>query len=190
MRTSEVKANTMLERMGFRDNELGSPVHDDLTIALHQQLPPILRGYCITDRDGEKHYVKVLSSVVESPITKGLRQFKAIVGFVDLELTLEVPYKSSSGSTSNPTVSWETVRLLFEVKETIQIGPLLRQLQTYREFANCTESEKEGVAYFWVACPHATYSTLIQEQGFGFISLFNPLHIQIPADHDLRNFGF
>jgi len=125
----DLKANTMLEKMGFRDNELFEQEHDNMLYSLMNKdiVIKFLQMVGFSDKDGwtkEKIIEKVdIYFKPEFPVTT---YNNYIVGYIDL---LCVCKRDSGGSNPHYTI------FAIEIKTKIEsIGALLRQINTYRNY--------------------------------------------------------
>jgi hypothetical protein len=99
----------------------------------------------------------------EYPITvkSGRREDKYIIGFVDFLVNVYYPQltiRAKQWQIEYPTM----IRFWFEVKTSIRLGPLIRQIRAYQEFIG-----KETV--FTIVSPDDRYADTLRDQGIGFL---------------------
>jgi len=110
----DLKANTMLEKMGFRDEDLTSKTHDDIFIELMNK-DNIINIGLLMNKDINK---KMITITPEYPITTD-RNF--VIGFVDMLVIIK--YGND-----------DYERICIEIKTKIEnnIGAIIRQINMYK----------------------------------------------------------
>jgi len=152
---------TILERHGFQDPELSTPLHDEIVMWLNDCVDMLFRECLVhvyyddiwDDCNTQDDYIKKLEEIStdcvsvkkwEVPIySDSTKRF--CIGFIDFAAY----YKEISTS------------LYFEVKTEIKsVGELFRQLSTYRDKID---------GFLFVVCPDDRFENVIHAQGYGFI---------------------
>ena len=148
MDNNKEKANTHLEKMGFKDNELFEQEHDNMLCDLmnddimlkilymsQPQLPKL-------DYEYIKSLFKVECIKPEYPV-KSHNEY--IIGYIDILTEFSFDHKKFEN---------RRIRLVIEIKTKIEsIGALIRQINTYKEYLkavsytviapNTTEKQKD-----------------------------------------------
>lgn len=187
------KASTLQERMGFRDDELSTPKHDEIMLWLDEnaerlapwmasQHPyhrsaaqklkaehPDLKDHPIFPPNG----VKVEEKTWEWPV-KNRNEY--IVGFVDMRIKMrtlaEIGYSvtESGGVVWKWKEGWNNFNALIEVKPSISsVGELIRQIRAYQTSVSGIGPHTLIGPAFYVCCPDDRVSGILADQGIGFI---------------------
>lgn len=125
---------TMLQQLGFADPDKGKPEHDDACHYLCQpHVSNVLRAMLFKEQEGPFD----IQSRTEVMLSKGEKQYRVTVGFVDVA-TFVVGVENEPGRPGTTPYSWASARLIVtEVKTTpISIGTAIRQVKLYREFVH------------------------------------------------------
>lgn len=148
----QIKAKTLLEKMGFVDEDRKSPDHQKIQEWTYNNAALVIDDLFAK---GEWTF-QILSNEWEYEVYAHSYNSKSIVGFVDIAVKFEK---------DNDKKEWddERPRVFFEIKTKIpSFGDLLRQLKVYRTYL----TYKKQV--FVVICPDDSFADLIKEQGFFF----------------------
>lgn len=186
------KAKTLQERMGFRDDELTTPKHDEIMLWLDENAERL--GVSIASQHGHhkswahmarfeypeleecpsfrNNQVKVIRRTWEQPI-KAANEF--IVGFVDMLIEIDTTVRIGAGKKDGkPFWGWHDeprkLKALVEVKPTISsLGDLIRQVRLYESTNTSAGMKGFSLAYFYVCCPDNRFEKQLASQGIGFI---------------------
>ena len=121
------KAKSMLEKMGFVDEDLKCPAHDAMSFALAGK---DFSSRLLMDavRFKEKFLWKVSKIQLEYPIRKGEGKFSTIVGYADARIGIDLyEHGSDQARRVNEGIFIEAKPSLPNPMET------LRQIKTYKE---------------------------------------------------------
>lgn len=176
------KAKTLQERMGFRDDELATPKHDEIMLWLDENVERILTlqgpwqyeqkeidhlrwaaGVTITGCPPERHIN--IQKIWERPITSGVNNF--IIGFVDMEIVAD-EFKLSFTERKG-IYTWDKAPIIsrvasymVEVKPKIEsLGEVIRQIRSYQVYSRNSK--------FYICCPDNRFEKQLASQGIGFI---------------------
>lgn len=137
---STPKAQTILSKFGFQDDELKTPKHDEIMLWLDQNIEILLIHYL-------EEIVTIKNKVWEYPLTTDYNNF--IVGFIDMLVRIEEHSQQY---------------FCLEVKPTIlSLGELIRQIQTYKVHI------KNPTTQFIVVSPDDRFVSTLKSQNIGFI---------------------
>jgi len=174
------KAKTLQEKLGFIDDDIKNPKHDDLVCWIDENAESIIHSFhwpSIEDqlerlRDTgrysfdiklkdlpERPPISIHAKKWELPIIKQQYKTETIVGFVDICIECLYPelYFTDKFWYRN-----EIVKIYFEAKTEIRsLGELLRQINTYKTYAT---------GKYIVVCPDEKFKTIIKSQGIKFIN--------------------
>lgn len=157
----EIKAKTLIERLGFVDPDKKSSEHDKIQIWLYRNAHKVIDELFV---NGTETF-EIQQNEWELKLIEHTHYYtsskKQIVGFVDL-------YVSYLKPTDNPEQRFPCV--YFEVKASIpSLGQLLRQLKFYQEYIDGGNRAK-----IVVVCPDDQYKQILEEQGFYFYKYQDP----------------
>ncbi len=157
---AEPKAQTLLQKMGFRDGDLSTPLHDEIMLWLDANMEGIIRSFDwlkswmnpdLAQQNPEFHPG---GKTWEVPITVGQNNY--VVGFIDLRVETKFVLPGQRETHYGPDLN-------FEVKTSIpSLGELLRQINTYR--AHCT-----GRQTFIVVAPDDRFAAQLESQRVHFL---------------------
>ena len=190
MATNNRQAQTMQQRLGFVDDDLKHPKHDDMVLEVEQHLDEIvsrlwegssLLGTPQREIAALRHRLPNIIIPDEIPgITRGgiskvtweypvVSGNKYIIGYIDLHIFYEGEYAGLWTEVgARPTharwsVTHASVTLNIEVKPALpSIGELLRQIRTYQEYL-------PGQT-FLVVCPDTRWAETLRKQGIYFLA--------------------
>ena len=154
----QIKAKTLLEKMGFVDEDKKTPAHDKIQMWTYQNAKTIIEDLFAK---GEWTF-QILSNEWEYEVFAHSYNSKYIVGFVDVAVKFEK---------DNDKREWddERPRVFFEVKTKIpSIGELIRQLKVYKTHL----SHKKQA--FVVVSPDDSCADILKQQGFFFYKYPDP----------------
>jgi hypothetical protein len=178
----KIKAQTVAERFGFKDDQLATQGHDRIVRWTADHVLDILAekgkvfpsaGDYWQDRDvnpscrgapvDKEHppYPGPRVRPTWEPLVYNSKGFE--VGFIDLKVIVEVPKLGYDAKRDAFTISYEPAKKTywFEIKTKIpSLGELFRQLTMYRE-------NLQGPIF--VVCPDDKNQPLIEQQGYYFI---------------------
>lgn len=136
---------TILERHGFRDDDIKTPDHDAIMVWLDLAVHSLFSEHLRRQFHEDPNDVTV-SRKWEVPIHSDSTN-RFCIGFIDMVATFRIGH--------------EVAKVYFEVKTSIKsIGELFRQLNTYIPHID---------GPIFVVCPDGKWKDLIESQGFGFI---------------------
>lgn len=154
----QLKAKTLLEKMGFVDEDKKSPSHDKIQNWTYKNVKTIIDELF---SKGEWTY-QILSNEWEYEVFAYSYKSKSIVGFVDIAVKLEKDTDKKEWDDERP-------RIFFEIKTKIpSAGELLRQLKVYKTHLTYKKQA------FVVVSPDDKFSELLKEQGFFFYKYQDP----------------
>lgn len=168
------KAQTLIQKMGFADDDLKNSRHDEIMIWTVENLETIVKPILIgrkyewwnTDSHQQVDQVatavnSISKTIWEKPIEKGDRGF--IVGFVDLYVEVEVILCNEKTEEKTKTTEY----FIFEIKTKIDsVGEVIRQINTYRGERGAVY----GSQVFWfIVSPDDRYISILKSQGIGFV---------------------
>lgn len=176
------KARTLQERMGFRDDELSTPRHDEIMMWLDENVLKTLslegpwkyksgevdslRERCGIPIPGDPPEREInVKRIWERPVTSGSNGFS--IGFVDMEV-IGTEFRLDF-SEMNGICRWDrnltSTRIfshMIEVKPSIRsLGEVIRQVRFYEVY--CPGSK------FYICCPDNRFEKHLAAQGIGFI---------------------
>jgi hypothetical protein len=154
----QVKAKTLLEKMGFVDEDRKSPDHQKIQEWTYKNVHLLIDSLFAKS----EWTFQILSNEWEYEVYSTSYNSRSIVGFVDIAVKFEK---------DNDKREWddERPRVFFEIKTKIlSFGDLLRQLKVYRTYLT---HKKQA---FVVVCPDDSYADLLKEQGFFFYKYQDP----------------
>jgi hypothetical protein len=163
----KIKANTMLEKMGFKDTDLGSPKHDELIAWIFNNALGICKSVI---KDAEVLGIKKI--YLETPVTKNNGY---IIGYTDVEIraSVNVTRKAFIERERSAETNWvwadveypeityrDTIHIIIEAKPSVpSIGEVLRQFNTYKTVFNSKNN-------IWVlVAPPSPYTALLENEG-------------------------
>ena len=124
----DLKANTMLEKMGFKDNELFEQEHDNMLCSLMDE-SVIIKIFSLTSKIPEENIKKTTLDIKIKPEFPIKTYNGYIIGYADLLAEFRLKDKEK--------IDVKFI-LCIEIKTKIEsIGALLRQINTYKEYLNC-----------------------------------------------------
>lgn len=156
---------------GFVDKDLKTDEHDAIMLWLNENIHSIFQ---------EKGDYTVGEVTWEMPITRGDRNYRTIVGYIDLYVRA---YKKDEGGYD------KSYRFAFEVKSSISnVGEVIRQIRQY-------QVHSQAVNQFVIVCPDDKFADVIRSQGIGFLKAPQPQfnvgeNKMTQEDYDLMRFGF
>jgi len=191
--TNKMNARTLQERLGFRDNDLATPEHDQLMMWLDENMQIILDTYCHQDGTSAKEISEQIQwaerkeYTVEGdipilsfkPVVIKNKQWelpvmsnKYLIGFIDMAVIFEINGMGLSAPVGQKTARWGTWRInravAFEVKSYIpSIGEVIRQVRTYQQYEPSLSYHE--IDKFFVVCPDHSFAKILEAQGIGFI---------------------
>lgn len=163
------KAQTYQQKLGFFDEDLKKPKHDEIMYWLDSNVENIMKDLMFkkictsinrlpTSQIIDTKYK--IDKVWEMPVISKNGYNKFIIGYIDFYFSFSIPYRSKNlydEFVENDYI----LGSCFEVKSEIKsAGELIRQINTYREYNKCD---------FYVVCPDTTHANLLKEQGIHFI---------------------
>lgn len=174
--------STLLQRMGFRDQDRKTSEHDDAAIRLATSPTEMLRALGYTP---SLDHCAV--AMIEVPLQKGEGKFSTTVGFIDsvIEFMDQEPgvrcknwnvnhagvYSTSSidftrcGECFDHTLLTRK-ELLVEIKTKIDnVGDLLRQMNLYRQYKRC-----DRYAVWSLDRSDSRYGSLLLGQGYSLLT--------------------
>ena len=138
---------------GFIDPEVATDNHDKVMLWLDSNAESIVSSF-LNDKEGTYK----ISKQWERPITKGDRQYKTIVGYLDMLCIIE----KMDGIENGREYFSRFGVVAFEVKSKItSIGEVIRQINQYRTFCHVNK--------FYIVSPDDRFSEILKQQGIGFI---------------------
>lgn len=203
---SKVRAQTIQQRFGFKDDDLKSPKHDqlmlDLTAAADDLVSEIVKPEW-SDKDiknAKEHGVELppfpaisdISCEWEVPIVSRGYKSKYIVGFADLVIACCIP-RLEVWESSQRGGGWEREfgfkpyirEIYFEVKSTIpSLGELVRQINMYREYTphyGQGDLGKEIFRQWAIVSPDGRFANQIAKLGFTFVKYDEPDTVKTPG---------
>jgi hypothetical protein len=158
---SAPKAKTFLEKLGFRDDDLTKPLHDDMLKWVNRNIEDILM--LTLTLQGRP---KVKSIDLELPVLTREAHDAPIMGYVDAAVWTERDLDDPEGFRKKPVI----IEAKSEIKS---VGELLRQIRTYeRGFIRGIQLHQ---CHFIVVCPDDSNAEWVKEQGFHFLK-YDPQH--------------
>lgn len=145
-----LKAKTLIEKHGFKDSDLTTPLHDKILFWTVENIDQIINEVIVK----EKIKFKVDFLEPEFAITS-LSSFsnKSIIGFLDLNVRF----------TTEKTEKFEsnTYRVGIEIKSKIlSVGETIRQLNFYKEYTNNQ--------YWIIVSPDDRFKDFFEKQNIKF----------------------
>lgn len=169
-------------KFGFADSDLKTQKHDEIMIALDEQMPQIVADLFKGSPLPQERIKEFEEQGCPEELINQLKEFKAsrknikltweypiinknkfVIGFADMKMvyTRPRPIKREGEWEMQPLVSTK----YFEVKSTIKsLGELIRQIRYYQTIID--ES-------FIVVCPEIQYSDQLKRQGLDLIHYNN-----------------
>jgi hypothetical protein len=149
---SQLKAKTLMQKVGFLDPDKKTPLHDKMQKWVYynfeksiEQIVPLNFEYKIVKKEWEYK--------LETELTK-YQRVSSIVGFVDLKVTIELMETK------------KYISFYFEIKTEIpSLGELIRQLRFYEKYIPQYTENKNLVI---VVSPNDEHKEILNEQGFHF----------------------
>lgn len=191
--TNKMNARTLQERLGFRDNDLATPEHDQLMMWLDENMQIVLDTYCHQDGTSAKEisdeirWAKQRGYTIEGDIPAlpfrptVIKQKKwelpvmsnqYLIGFIDLAVRFEITKVGLSVNDGQRTAQWgvwtNNYAVAFEVKSYIpSIGEVIRQVRTYQQYEPSLSYHE--IDRFFVVSPDHSFAKVLEAQGIGFI---------------------
>lgn len=191
---SKKQAKTLLEKMGFKDDDLSTPKHDEIMLWLDRNIEAVINESLLADETTTEHkrwairqhcpqetvnllqaqWFKCIDKTWEKPVTT---RTNYTIGFVDLFAEFRgVGFKWRETNTFpvedvwsfEPNALWITCA--FEIKSYIDsVGALIRQIRAYQVHAETTWRSKP--APIWVVVsPDSRFEDTLMQQGIYHIT--------------------
>lgn len=173
----EPKAKTLMEKMGFVDSDLKTPMHDEIMLWAVKAFPK----YFIDKNPG----FELSRCRMEVPVTANTYSSKFIVGFLDMvfdfkRVTKEMRQETMTGTVYNSkgekvgfgrnillqrdVEKEEHVTVSVEIKSKISnLGELFRQINAYREHLG------NNLGRFFVISPDAEFEDALRAEKIEFL---------------------
>lgn len=148
------KAQTLVQKLGFMDDDLKSSEHDNILIWVNENILKIVNSIFTTEFKPQ-----ILDLQWEHAIISG----KFTVGFIDICVRLENDFK-----------------IYFEAKTKIpSAGELIRQINFYKN--NGASDFRDGNVSAWhiVVSPDTKYRDLLVSQNIGFLEYSKDKNIEV-----------
>ncbi|MEQ8625513.1 MAG: hypothetical protein RJQ00_00390 [Vicingaceae bacterium] len=158
-----IKAKTHLEKLGFKDSDKMNADHDTIQIWTAENIREIISK---TVMHNNPHDFKVRQPVWEDQVMNVNRDFKQVVGFIDLWTKIQCKLFDKEDK------EWfETeINVFIEVKTQIKsLGELIRQMRAYQAY----EPRHLRNEYIIVS-PDDKFQKLLNQQGFYFHKYQDP----------------
>lgn len=148
----EPKTKTLQQKLGFFDNDLKKPKHDEIMFWLDENILKIDLK-CFEEYKNKGLTKELEEKKWERPIISESRYgYRSMIGFIDLYALISVKNNDEYISTRH---------ICFEVKTEIKsVGELMRQLNVYREYMK---------AYYVIVCPDDSYKDFFLKQYIDFV---------------------
>lgn len=156
---------------GFVDKDLQTDEHDAIMLWLNENINSVFQ---------EKGDYTVDEVTWEMPVTSGDRNYRTIVGYIDLYVRA---YKKDEEGYD------KSYCFAFEVKSSISnVGEVIRQIRQY-------QVHSQIVNQFIIVCPDDKFAEVIRSQGIGFLKAPQPQrnageNKMTQEDFDLMRCGF
>jgi virulence-associated protein VapD len=161
----EIKAKTHLEKLGFNDSDKKSPNHDAIQKWAYDNIADIIAK---TVMKKNPHPYKLSKPIWEDQVVNRNRDFKQVIGFIDLWVEIEGTFYFSRDQ------EWHKhkTEVFIEVKTKIEsLGALIRQMRAYQTFA---PQEYRAFSEYIIVSPDDRHSETLIDQGFWFYKYNNP----------------
>ena len=156
----KIKATTLTERFGFKDNDLNTIDHDKIVLSLLDNLIMfrVLR-VALSDYFAEqgKAISKVTEIIAEHPLTN-TRGYE--IGFVDFKVTFNIVIMEEDTKWIN-----QGNACVIEIKTKIEnFGVAMRQLNIYRKNARRYEMDRTQIPLILITCDNR-FNDAFKNQG-------------------------
>ena len=154
---SQVKAKTLIEKMGYLDSDKKTPEHDKIQTWVYENARTIIDELFVK---GRFDYA-ILKNEWEYQVVTYNYQSKYIVGFVDIAVIIEKSDEKGD--------DYLRPRIFIEVKTKIpSLGELLRQIKVYKTYLNNKNQA------FVVVSPDDSYANILKKQDVFFYKYIDP----------------
>lgn len=147
-----VKAKTLIEKHGFKDSDLTTPLHDKIMFWLVENIEQVINEIIIKDFTK----FKIDSIKAEFPIVNYsgyTRDNKSVIGFLDLFVRIKTEKTEDFPA--------QTRNIAIEIKSSIpSVGETIRQLNFYKSFSDYD--------YYLIVSPDDRQIDFFEKQGFKF----------------------